>query len=175
MECHADLRSVHVAPPDRRGLGVVGGGGETHVNIGEAAKRSGVSAKMIRYYERVGLIAKATRSEAGYRHYADADLNRLRFIHRARDLGFPVGQIAELLSLWDNKSRSNSEVKRMAESHIGALHEKITALQSMVKTLKRLTETCQGDGRAHCPILEDLAHASAPLAVQPCSKGARRA
>lgn len=145
------------------------------MNIGEAAKRSGVSAKMIRYYERVGLIAKATRSDAGYRHYADADLNRLRFIHRARDLGFPVGQIAELLSLWDNKSRSNSEVKRMAESHIGALHEKIAALQSMVKTLKRLTETCQGDGRAHCPILEDLAHAAAPLAVQPRLKAARRA
>jgi len=145
------------------------------MNIGEAAKQSGVSTKMIRYYERVGLIAKVARSEAGYRHYADADLHRLRFIHRARDLGFPVARIAELLSLWDNKGRSNSEVKRLAESHIGALHEEIAALQSMVITLKRLTETCQGDGRAHCPILEDLAYADAPLAVQPRMKGARRA
>lgn len=146
------------------------------MNIGEAAKRTGVSAKMIRYYERVGLIAKAARSEAGYRHYTDADLHRLRFIHRARDLGFPVARIAELLSLWDNKSRSNSEVKRLAERHIGALHEEIAALQSMVKTLTRLTETCQGDGRAHCPILEDLAHAAAaPLVAQPHLKGARRA
>lgn len=145
------------------------------MNIGEAAKRSGVSAKMIRYYESAGLIAKAARSEAGYRHYADADLHRLRFIHRARELGFPVARIAELLSLWDNKSRSNGEVKRLAESHIVALNREIAALQSMVKTLKRLTESCQGDGRAHCPILEDLAHAAAaPLTPRSQLKGARR-
>jgi Cu(I)-responsive transcriptional regulator len=145
------------------------------MNIGEAAKRSGVSAKMIRYYESAGLIAKAARSEAGYRHYADADLHRLRFIHRARELGFPVARIAELLSLWDNKSRSNSEVKRLAEKHIGELHQEIVALKSMVKTLMKLTESCQGDGRAHCPILEDLAHAvAAPLATRPQLKGARR-
>ncbi len=130
------------------------------MNIGEAAKRSGVSAKMIRYYEDAGLIAKAARSLVGYRHFEDTDIHRLRFIHRARELGFSIPRIVELLSLWDDKTRSNSQVKRLAESHIGDLQREIAALRSVVKTLERLSESCLGDGRAHCPILEDLANAA---------------
>jgi Cu(I)-responsive transcriptional regulator len=130
------------------------------MNIGEAAKRSGVSAKMIRHYESVRLIAKATRSQAGYRRYTEEDIHRLRFVHRARDLGFPIARIAELLSLWDDKSRSNSQVKRLAESHIGELSREVGALQAIIDTLTHLTHSCHGDGRAHCPILEDFAHSS---------------
>jgi Cu(I)-responsive transcriptional regulator len=114
------------------------------MNIGEAAKRSGVSAKMIRYYEDAGLIAKAARSLAGYRHFEDTDIHRLRFIHRARELGFSIPRIAELLSLWDDKTRSNSQVTRLAESHIGDLQREIAALRSVVKTLERLSESLPG-------------------------------
>lgn len=140
------------------------------MNIGEAAKQSDVSTKMIRYYEDSGLIAKASRSEAGYRQYTMADVHRLQFIHRARELGFPVARIVDLLSLWDDKNRSNSEVKQLAENHIGSLHREISALQSMIKSLKRLTESCHGDGRAHCPILDDLAQAGAPPASSRSTK-----
>lgn len=130
------------------------------MNIGEAAKRSGVSAKMIRYYEETGLIPKAARSDAGYRHYRDVDVHTLRFIRRARDLGFTVEQIAELLALWRDRSRASADVKRLALAHVAALEAKAAELQAMSRTLRRLAEHCHGDGRPECPIVDDLAESA---------------
>lgn len=127
-----------------------------NVSIGEAAKASGVSAKMIRYYESIGLIAAARRSAAGYRFYDDRDIQTLRFVRRARDLGFPVEDIFRLLELWRDGARSSADVKQLAEQHISALEEKISALQSMQRTLERLAGACHGDDRPDCPILDDL-------------------
>ena len=109
------------------------------MNIGEAAKRSGVSAKTIRYYEQTDLILKAARSEAGYRHYSEADVNTLRFIRRARDLGFTVEQIAELLALWRDRSRASADVKRLALEHVAALDAKAADLQAMSLTLREFS------------------------------------
>ena len=126
------------------------------MNIGQAAKSSGVSAKMIRYYEQTGLIPPADRTGSGYRDYSDTDVHMLRFIRRARDLGFSVAEIGELLELWRDKSRQSSEVKRIARDHIGTLEEKIRDMQDMAATLKDLVHSCRGDHRAECPILERL-------------------
>lgn len=126
------------------------------MNIGQAAKSSGVSAKMIRYYEQTGLIPPADRRASGYRDYAEADVHMLRFIRRARDLGFSVAEIGDLLGLWRDKSRQSAEVKRIASDHIGALEEKIRDMQDMAATLKDLVASCRGDHRAECPILERL-------------------
>lgn len=126
------------------------------MNIGQAAKASGVSAKMIRYYESTGLIQAADRSDAGYRHFSDNDVHTLRFIRRSRDLGFTVEQIAELLALWQDRSRKSSDVKQVAMSHVTVLKQKIEKLESMVATLTKLATCCHGDGRPDCPILEDL-------------------
>ncbi|MCQ9617033.1 Cu(I)-responsive transcriptional regulator [Paenalcaligenes niemegkensis] len=126
------------------------------MNIGEAAKASGVSAKMIRYYEQVGLIPPANRRESGYRHYSASDVHMLQFIRRGRDLGFPVAQISELLDLWRDKSRQSAEVKRIATAHITELREKIDSLEQMAGTLQTLIECCAGDDRPNCPILADL-------------------
>ena len=128
------------------------------MNIGQAAKASGVSAKMIRYYEEIGLIPPASRTDAGYRRYSQADIHRLNFVRRARDLGFSVKEIGELLSLWSDRSRHSSDVKRIALSHIGDLQEKIEELSAMVATLQNLVDCCAGDGRPDCPILEGLEH-----------------
>ncbi|MFO1136636.1 MAG: Cu(I)-responsive transcriptional regulator [Rhodoblastus sp.] len=128
-----------------------------NVAIGEAAKASGVSAKMIRYYESIGLIAPPRRSAAGYRYYDERDVQTLRFIRRARDLGFPVDDIGRLLELWRDGERSSADVKRLAEQHIAALEERISALQAMQAALERLACACHGDDRPDCPILEDLA------------------
>jgi MerR family transcriptional regulator, copper efflux regulator len=126
-------------------------------NIGQAAEASGVSAKMIRHYESIGLIRAAGRSAGNYRVYDDRDVHTLRFVRRARSLGFSMKQIAELLSLWQNRSRSSAKVRRLALEHVDALENKILELQTMVRTLRHLAEQCHGDSRPDCPILDDLA------------------
>lgn len=127
------------------------------MNIGEAAKISGVNAKLIRHYESIGIIPKASRSDAGYRTYTETDVHILSFVKRSRNLGFSMKEIKKLVSLWRNKSRASSEVKNLANKHIEEMEQKILELQSMVKTLKHLSKTCHGDGRPDCPILNDLA------------------
>lgn len=126
------------------------------VTIGDAAAASGVSAKMIRYYESIGLIPQARRSAAGYRFYSDRDVQTLRFIRRARDLGFLVEDIGQLLELWRNDSRSSAEVKRLALDHLAALQAKIKTLEAMCRTLEHLAGHCHGDNRPECPILDNL-------------------
>jgi MerR family transcriptional regulator, copper efflux regulator len=128
------------------------------MNIGQAATASGVSAKMIRYYESIGLLAPARRSAAGYRRYCEDDVHSLTFIRRARELGFSVDQIGALLALWHDPSRASSDVKRIALAHVEELEEKIESLHAMVRTLKHLAATCHGDARPNCPIIEKLAH-----------------
>lgn len=127
------------------------------MNIGQAAKSSGVSAKMIRYYEQIGLVPPAVRSDAGYRHYSLPDVHSLRFIGRARDLGFSVEQISALLVLWRDRGRASADVKALALSHAAALKTKIAALQAMAQTLEHLAAYCHGNERPDCPILADLA------------------
>jgi Cu(I)-responsive transcriptional regulator len=126
------------------------------MNIGEASIASGVSAKMIRHYEQIGLIPRAPRSEAGYRHYEAADAHTLRFIHRARDLGFPLDEIRQLLALWHDRQRPSAEVKALALRHVAELDAKAAALQAMSRTLKTLASHCHGDERPDCPILDEL-------------------
>ncbi|KFC71345.1 Cu(I)-responsive transcriptional regulator [Devosia sp. LC5] len=127
------------------------------MNIGQASSASGVSAKMIRYYESIGLISPPNRTESNYRVYGADEVHTLRFVKRARTLGFSVEETATLLGLWQDKSRASAEVKDIATAHIGALETKIAELQSMVKTLKHLAHCCSGDDRPNCPILDDLA------------------
>jgi MerR family transcriptional regulator, copper efflux regulator len=126
------------------------------MNISAASQASGVSAKMIRHYESLGLVPGVRRSASGYREYDAATVHVLRFIRRARDLGFTTHEIAALLQLWRNKRRSSSEVKRIATQHVQALEQRIAALQSMQRTLAHLAHCCQGDDRPDCPILDDL-------------------
>jgi MerR family gold-responsive transcriptional activator of gol and ges genes len=126
------------------------------MNIGSAAEKSGVSAKMVRYYEDIGLIPRARRSASGYRNYGEEDVHRLRFIHRARDLGFSVEDIRELLRLWNDRNRSSREVKKLALAHIRELEEQIARMHGLVATLKHLASACEGNSRPHCPILADL-------------------
>lgn len=126
-------------------------------NIGQAANASGVSAKMIRRYEEAGLIPKASRSLSDYRIYNDKNVNMLRFIRHARDLGFSAKQISGLLSLWSDQARSSREVKSLAVEHIGLLDQKITELNAMKSELTRLVNCCHGDARPDCPILDNLA------------------
>ena len=127
------------------------------MDIGQAAKRSGVSAKMIRHYEAIGLLAKVARTFANYRVYTDNDVHTLRFIKRARALGFSMADIKELLSLWQNRSRSSAAVKKIVSRHVGELRQKIAELESMAATLEHLARHCHGDHRPECPILDDLA------------------
>lgn len=126
------------------------------MNIGGASSRSGVSAKMIRYYEQVGLIPQARRTPAGYRDYADADVHMLRFIARARDLGFPLSEITELLDLWRNTGRRSADVKALAQARVRGLRQKIMHLQEMAETLEDLARSCAGNDRPDCPILRNL-------------------
>ena len=127
------------------------------MNIGEAAKASGVSAKMIRHYESRGLLAEARRTGGGYRIYDLNDVHVLRFVRRARSLGFSLEEAEHLLGLWQNRRRSSGEVKRIAQRHIADLHQKIAELQAMRRTLEDLVHRCHGDHRPDCPILDDLA------------------
>ncbi len=125
------------------------------------AKASGVSTKMIRYYEQIGLIPQAIRSDSGYRNYSSSDAHSLRFIRRARDLGFSVEQIKELLALWRDRERASSDVKAVALSHVTGLKSKIAELQAMTRALEHLAEHCRGNDRPDCPIIEDLAERTA--------------
>ena len=127
------------------------------MNIGEAAAHSGVSAKMLRHYESLGLLPAIARSEAGYRVYSDKDVHTLRFIRRARDLGFSIAEIGELLKLWQNRRRSSAEVKRIALAHVADLERRLAEMQAMKRTLEELASCCHGDERPDCPILEGLA------------------
>jgi MerR family transcriptional regulator, copper efflux regulator len=127
------------------------------MNIGDAARHSGVSAKMIRHYEEIGLIPKAARTFSGYRTYSGKDVHTLRFIRKARNLGFSIRQIEQLLGLWRNQRRSSSKVKALALAHIKELDERIAELEAMKRTLASLAEHCHGDDRPECPILEGLA------------------
>ena len=135
------------------------------MNIGEASSATGVSAKMIRYYESIGLIRAPLRTGSNYRVYGDDEVHVLRFVKRSRTLGFSVDETATLLGLWQDKSRASGEVKDIATGHISALETKIVELQSKVKTLKHLAHCCGGDNRPDCPILDDLA------SEHPISKG----
>ena len=127
------------------------------MNIGQAAAASGVSAKMIRHYEVVGLMPAPKRTESGYRQYNDTEVHTLRFVRQARDLGFSIHEIGELLSLWHNRKRPSRLVKAMAEVHIQALEQKAQELLAMKSTLEHLVHCCHGDDRPECPILDGLA------------------
>lgn len=127
------------------------------MQIGEVAKRSGVSAKMIRHYEEIGLIPAPDRRDSNYRDYGHHDLHRLAFVRRARDLGFSIEQIRDLLRLWGDRQRSSAEVKRVTETHIAELDQKIRLLGEMRHTLANLAHACDGDDRPDCPIIDSLA------------------
>ena len=127
------------------------------MNIGQAAKASGVSAKMIRHYESVGLFPEAARTESGYRQYGEKELGTLRFIRHSRDLGFSIEQIRELLGLWQTRKRPSRQVRALAQAHIEELDEKLKDLQAMKATLEHLVHCCHGDDRPDCPIIDTLA------------------
>ena len=131
------------------------------MNIGEAARQSGVSAKMVRHYESLGLLPGVGRSDSGYRQYGEAEVHTLRFIKRARDLGFSMAEIGELVGLWRNRRRSSANVRKIAERHAQDLARRIDAMQAMQRTLSHLIAGCHGDARPDCPILDDLAGGTA--------------
>ena len=126
-------------------------------NIGEAARASGVSAKMIRHYESIGLIGAARRTDAGYRVYTGQDVRVLQFVHRGRALGFSLDQIRDLLALWQDKDRASADVRALARTHIEELNRKIAEMEAMRRTLESLAASCHGDARSDCQILDDLA------------------
>ncbi len=130
------------------------------MNIGQAARHSGLSAKMIRYYESTGLLKPANRSDSGYRLYQADDLHTLAFIKRSRDLGFSLEEVARLLTLWQDRHRASADVKALARGHIDDLSRRIAELSELRDTLTHLVATCQGDDRPDCPILKDLAAGS---------------
>ena len=126
-------------------------------NIGEAASRSGVSAKMVRHYESLGLLTKVDRTDAGYRQYGPNEVHTLRFIRHARELGFSMVEIAALLKLWQNRRRASADVKRIALSHVADLDRRMAEMATMKRTLEALADCCHGDARPECPILDELA------------------
>lgn len=126
------------------------------MNIGQASKASGVTAKMIRYYDEIGLVRPSSRTESNYREFDDRAVNELRFIRRARSLGFSVPEITQLLSLWRDRERPSREVKAIASKHLAGLDARIAEMQTMADTLRHLAQCCAGDDRPDCPILADL-------------------
>lgn len=143
------------------------------VNIGEAARLSGVSAKMVRHYESLGLLPRVGRTDSGYRQYSEAEVHSLRFIKRARNLGFSMAEIGELVGLWQNRRRASASVKRIAQKHAADLAERIEAMRAMQRSLEQLLHSCHGDDRPDCPILDDLSGASLtqvnPPGTQQCA------
>jgi MerR family copper efflux transcriptional regulator len=127
------------------------------MNIGRLSGLTGVTAKTIRYYESIGLIAEPPRKPSGYRDYGDSDVEVLRFVNKARLLGFPLKDVTQLLSLWQDRGRSSAEVKALTEGHIAGIEQRIEELQSVRRTLLDLSRRCHGDTRPDCPILDDLA------------------
>ena len=127
------------------------------MNIGDAARRSGVSARMIRHYEKLGLLPRVARSESGYRFYGESDLRTLDFIRRARDLGFAIEDIARLMNLWQNQRRRSGDIKRLVQRHLQRLEEKSDEIEDMRRALRHLAAHCHGDDRPDCPIIEELA------------------
>lgn len=132
------------------------------VSISHAAELSGISAKMVRHYESLGLLPRVARTDSGYRQYSEADVHTLRFIKRSRDLGFSMAEIAELVALWQNRRRTSASVKRIAQKHVTELAQRIEAMQAMQRSLQQLLHHCHGDERPECPILDDLASQSTP-------------
>lgn len=135
------------------------------VAIGEAARCAGVSARMVRHYESLGLLPPVHRTDSGYRQYTEADVHALRFIRRGRDLGFSMEEIGTLLGLWQNQGRASSQVKAIAQKHVDVLAERIAAMQAMQRTLQTLVHCCHGDDRPDCPILDDLASADTDVSA----------
>ena len=138
------------------------------MNIGQASKASGVTTKMIRYYDEIGLVRPSARTDSNYREYDEREINELRFIRRARSLGFSMPEITQLLSLWRDRERPSREVKAIAEKHVNELDARIAEMQTMADTLRHLSHCCAGDDRPDCPILADLTGGHSPVE----SKGA---
>lgn len=153
---------------------------DDRMNIGQAAEAAGVSAKMIRHYEQIGLLSPATRSDSGYRLYGRRDVSVLRFIRRSRRLGFPIRQIAELMGLWSDTQRSSREVKALASRHLAEIEQKMREMAAMKEELERVVDDCRGDDDPHCAILDGLAldgaaaPAAAPIIVMPPRRVAQR-
>lgn len=143
------------------------------MNIGDASKATGISVKMLRYYEEIGLVRPALRANSGYRVYSDKNISTLRFVRRARDLGFQVKQIASLLDLWQNGSRASADVKSLATAHVQELEQRRRELDEMIATLEHLAHHCQGDHRPDCPILQNLGEEDAPPRKPVRKSGAR--
>lgn len=142
------------------------------MNIGQASRASGVTAKMIRYYDEIGLVRPSARTESNYREYGERELNELRFIRRARTLGFSMEEITRLLSLWRDRDRPSREVKAIADKHIADLDARIAEMQAMADTLRHLSHCCAGDDRPDCPILADLTRGTAPSEARPKARRA---
>lgn len=137
------------------------------MNIGDVAKATGISAKMIRYYENTGLIRAALRTYSGYRVYTENDIQTLRFVRRARDLGFTVKQVDDLLTLWRDRDRASADVKQIAIGHVAELEKKMKELKEMTETLRHLASNCQGDNRPDCPILMSLGNVAPDTPIPP--------
>lgn len=143
------------------------------VGIGQAAKLSGISPKMLRHYEALGLLGAVPRTDSNYRQYSEADVHTLRFIRRSRDMGFSLDAIRELVDLWHNRRRSSESVKRIARQHMDDLSQRIEALQGMQRTLQHLVHMCPGNDRPDCPILDDLSHDSIDPPAAPAKNGTK--
>lgn len=169
------LRSCHSQPLPSRILVTARKSEKGYpMNIGQAAKVSRVSAKMIRHYEGIGLIGRAPRTEAGYRVYGPNDIHILRFIRRARDLGFSIERIARLIRLWQDRARASADVKAVALDHVRELRAKIATMEAMARTLEHLAANCHGDDRPDCPILDDLARPGTPIDSRMAAAGQRQ-